>query len=309
MKRLIILIAALMLIPTLGMAQSANPKKGTKEVSPFVEGKQKVRMTDYDSIWKFTSFDQKKIYFCDFDYSQMGTLVEERHPEWGNFNPVMNYLSTVSRSPMRICAIYAINPNINDPSKRRQLEEQAKEEALLSLNQLKDWMVNKEMKNKTQLMVAQVDYRYWQGTDYFVKPQTQDAIVHVGVLLFFGTKKIELFHSAGEGAKTFADVKFFPNDATVQPSWESYLDDLAEYLKQNDRFEVLLQGYSDNQGTEAYCMGLSRQRCVEIKKKLIARGIPEYRIEVEARGTADPIGDNSTREGQIANNRVAVSIQ
>lgn len=309
MKRLIILIAALMLIPTLGMAQSAKPKKGTKEVSPFVEGKQKVRMTDYDSIWKFTSFDQKKIYFCDFDYSQMGTLVEERHPEWGNFNPVMNYLSTVSRSPMRICAIYAINPNINDPSKRRQLEEQAKEEALLSLNQLKDWMVNKEMKNKTQLMVAQVDYRYWQGTDYFVKPQTQDAIVHVGVLLFFGTKKIELFHSAGEGAKTFADVKFFPNDATVQPSWESYLDDLAEYLKQNDRFEVLLQGYSDNQGTEAYCMGLSRQRCVEIKKKLIARGIPEYRIEVEARGTADPIGDNSTREGQIANNRVAVSIQ
>ncbi|MCQ2278111.1 MAG: OmpA family protein [Bacteroidales bacterium] len=309
MKRLIILIAALMLIPTFGMAQSAKPKKGTKEVSPFVEGKQKVRMTDYDSIWKFTSFDQKKIYFCDFDYSQMGTLVEERHPEWGNFNPVMNYLSTVSRSPMRICAIYAINPNINDPSKRRQLEEQAKEEALLSLNQLKDWMVNKEMKNKTQLMVAQVDYRYWQGTDYFVKPQTQDAIVHVGVLLFFGTKKIELFHSAGEGAKTFADVKFFPNDATVQPSWESYLDDLAEYLKQNDRFEVLLQGYSDNQGTEAYCMGLSRQRCVEIKKKLIARGIPEYRIEVEARGTADPIGDNSTREGQIANNRVAVSIQ
>lgn len=309
MKRLIILIAALMLIPTFGMAQSAKPKKGTKEVSPFVEGKQKVRMTDYDSIWKFTSFDQKKIYFCDFDYSQMGTLVEERHPEWGNFNPVMNYLSTVSRSPMRICAIYAINPNINDPSKRRQLEEQAKEEALLCLNQLKDWMVNKEMKNKTQLMVAQVDYRYWQGTDYFVKPQTQDAIVHVGVLLFFGTKKIELFHSAGEGAKTFADVKFFPNDATVQPSWESYLDDLAEYLKQNDRFEVLLQGYSDNQGTEAYCMGLSRQRCVEIKKKLIARGIPEYRIEVEARGTADPIGDNSTREGQIANNRVAVSIQ
>lgn len=309
MKRLIILIAALLLIPTFGMAQSGKPKKGTKEVSPFVEGKQKVRMTDYDSIWKFTSFDQKKIYFCDFDYSQMGTLVEERRPEWGNFNPVMNYLSTVSRSPMRICAIYAINPNINDPSKRRQLEEQAKEEALLSLNQLKDWMVNKEMKNKTQLMVAQVDYRYWQGTDYFVKPQTQDAIVHVGVLLFFGTKKIELFHSAGEGAKTFADVKFFPNDATVQPSWESYLDDLAEYLKQNDRFEVLLQGYSDNQGTEAYCMGLSRQRCVEIKKKLIARGIPEYRIEVEARGTADPIGDNSTREGQIANNRVAVSIQ
>jgi outer membrane protein OmpA-like peptidoglycan-associated protein len=48
---------------------------------------------------------------------------------------------------------------------------------------------------------------------------------------------------------------------------------------------------------------------VEIKKKLIARGVAEYRIEVESKGSEDPIGDNSTYEGRIANNRASIIIQ
>ena len=306
MKRILLVIVALLLVVPGAMAQKS--KKG-KEVSPFIEGKQKVRMTDYDSIWKFTTFDQTSVYFLDFDYTQLPVMLEARRPKWGKLEPVMNYLTTVTRSPMRICALWAINPKVEDPAVRARLAKQAQSEALESLESLTAWMAEKEMRNKVQVQVAQVDYRYWQGTDYFLREQTNESLVRVGVLLFFGTKKIELFHSAGEGAQQFADVKFFPNDATVQPSWESYLDELASYLKQNERLEVLLRGYTDNQGTAAYCTGLSRQRCVEIKKKLMARGIPDYRIEIEALGTADPIGDNSTYEGRVANNRVAVSIQ
>ena len=129
------------------------------------------------------------------------------------------------------------------------------------------------------------------------------------MLLYFGTKKVNLFPSAAEGAKTFSDIKFFPNDATVVESWEPMLDSLAAYMLGNDRLEVMLRGYSDNVGTDAYNLGLSRQRAVEVKKKLIARGVNEYRIEIEAKGTADPIGDNSTYEGRIMNNRVAIILQ
>ncbi|MBO4307295.1 MAG: OmpA family protein [Bacteroidales bacterium] len=307
MKKLILLLAVIMLMPAIAEAQ--KPRRGAKEVSPFIEGKQKVRKTDYDSIWKFTVFDAKKIYFCNFDYSTIPTIIEDRRPEWGNFTPVMNYLTTVSRSPLRICAVFAINPNIQDDALRERLIEEAKAEALESLQAYQAWAAEKGLKNKLQLSVAQVDYRYWQGTEYFTKEQTSDALIHVGLLLYFGTKKIDMFPSAAAGAKTFNDVKFFPNDATVVESYEPMMDSLATYLRQNERLEVLLRGYSDNTGTEAYNMGLSRQRAVEIKKKLIARGIPEYRIEIEAKGTADPIGDNNTYEGRIANNRVAIIIQ
>ena len=307
MKKLTLLILVALLAPLAVNAQ--NTKKGAKVVSPFVEGKQKVRKSDYDSIWKFTTFDGKKIYFCDFDYSTIPALIDERHPDWGNFTPVMNYLTTVARSPMRICAVFAVNPTVEDDALREKLIEQGREEALEALKTYQAWAAEEKMKNKLQLNVAQVDYRYWQGTDFFTTEQPTDQLIHVGVLLYFGTKKINMFPSAAEGAKTFKDVKFFPNDATVVESWEPMLDSLAVYLQQNERLEVLLRGYSDNTGTEAYNVGLSRQRAVEIKKCLIARGISDYRIEIEAKGTADPIGDNSTYEGRIANNRVAIIIQ
>ncbi len=307
MKKLTLLLLVALLAPMAANAQ--NTKKGAKVVSPFIEGKQKVRKSDYDSIWKFTTFDAKKIYYCDFDYSTIPALTGERRPEWGNFTPVMNYLTTVARSPMRICAVFAVNPNVTDDAQREQLIEQGREEALEALKTYQAWAADEKLKNKLQLNVAQVDYRYWQGSDFFTTEQPADQLLHVGLLLYFGTKKINLFPSAAEGAKSFKDVKFFPNDATVVESWEPMIDSLATYMLQNERLEVLLRGYSDNTGTEAYNLGLSRQRAVEIKKRLVARGVSEYRIEIEAKGTADPIGDNSTYEGRIANNRVAIIIQ
>lgn len=291
-------------------ALHAQSKNNKKVESPFIDGKQKVRQDDYDSIWKFVAFDAKHTYFCDFDYNQIDSLIEERHADWQQFQPVMNYLTTVSRSPLRICALFAVNPNIEDDQLREILIEKGRNDALKALLTLDDWMKNEqEMRNKTQLQVAQVDYRYWRGTAYFTSEQPQEDIIRVGFILYFGTKKINLFPSAAEGAKSFNNIKFFPNDATIVESYNSLLDELAKYLKENDRLEVLLRGYSDNLGTENYNLGVSRQRAVEVKKALVRRGIPEYRIEIEAKGEADPIGDNSTYEGHIANNRVSITIQ
>jgi len=307
MKKLILLLAVAMLIPAMGVAQKS--KKETRKVSPFIEGKQKVRKADYDSIWKFTTFDQKKVYFSAFDYTTFPEVVDHRKPEWGLLTPVMNFLQSSPRTPVRMCVLYAVNPNVTDEKLRDQLLEEGRTEALEMGNVFKNWCAEEEMKNKIQLNVAQVDYRYWQGTEYFTTEQPSDALLHVGMLLYFGTKKLNLFPSAAEGARTFNNVKFFPNDATVVESYEPMMDTLANYMIQNERLEVMLRGYSDNTGTEAYNKGLSRQRAVEVKKKLTMRGVPEYRIEIEAKGSDDPIGDNSTYEGRIANNRVAIILQ
>lgn len=307
MKKLVLLLLVAVVLPSCISAQGS--RKAVKEFNPFVEGKQKVRKSDYDSIWKFTTFDAKKIYFCDFDYGTFPIITQERHPEWGNFNPVMNYLETVTRTPLRICAVFAVNPNIEDDATRDQLVEQGRQEALESLKAFEDWVKWFLKSNKMQLSVAQVDYRYWQGNDYFTNEQPSDQLIHVGLLLYFGTKKINMFPSAADGAKSFNDVRFFPNDATVVESYEPVMDSIASYLLQNERLEVMLRGYSDNTGTDAYNVGLSRQRAVEIKKKLIARGVADYRIEIEAKGSADPVGDNSTYEGRVINNRVAIIMQ
>lgn len=305
---LALLCSLFLIIPSFQAEAQTKGKKGKREVSPIIEGKQKVRKTDYDTIWKFTTFDAKTKYYCPYDYTQVAQSTQ-KHGDWGVMNPVINYLTTVSRAPMRMCAIFAINPTINDDLLRQELVEQAQQEAIASYEAYQRWSTEKKMRNKVQFNVAQIDYRYWMGTEFFNAPMPEEDIIHVGYVLYFGSKKVDLFPSAAANAQQFRDVKFFPNDATITESYQTYMDELADYLKANERLEVLLVGHSDNTGTDAYNMGLSRQRAVEIKKALTRRGIDDFRIEIEAKGASEPVGDNSTLNGRIANNRVTVTIQ
>jgi outer membrane protein OmpA-like peptidoglycan-associated protein len=208
---------------------------------------------------------------------------------------------------MTLCALYAINPEITDHQQRENLHKQAREEAKASLDAYDSWKKKKGMKNKTQYKVAEVDYRYFKGANYY-NERRGDDIIHVGVLIYLGSKKNNIF-SSDTSTHTFPDIRFFPNDATILESWFVTIDEVANYLKENDSKGVLLTGYSDNQGTEAYISGISRQRATEVKKALMQRGINGVRIEIDVKGEDDPIGDNDTYEGRIENNRVSIKIQ
>ncbi len=313
MKRIILAIAALMLIaPSVTMAQ----KKSKKEVSPIIEGKHKVRKTDYDSVWRFTTFNTKKMYYSDFNYLTFNSINDSEKPIkdtkqeiWGSFSPVMKFLETNSRVPLKICAIYAINPRITDKVKRIQLEKEANDKAVEALNNFVSWIKSKEYRTKITIQVAQIDYRYWWGKQYFDMPQPEDDIIVVGNVLFFASKKINFFPNAAEGAKTFKPIKFMPNNTELVSSFNPELDELAQYLKENERLEVLLKSYSDDNGTEAYNIAITKKRAEAIRNALVKRNIASHRIEIEALGSDNPIGDNLTYEGKVANNRVEVIIQ
>lgn len=311
-KTLSLILAALMLICSVdAVAQNkqSNRKKGKKDQTPYVEGRQKIRQADYATYDKFTTFSTKNttVYYTPYNYMDFMGATAASRPEWGELQPVVNYIQKVSRATMTMCALYAINPDITDREERTALSERARREALASLDAFNNWKIRSEMRNKFQYKVAEIDYRYFKGANYF-NEQRGDDIIHVGLLLYFGSKKKPLF-AADTTSRTFPDIKFFPNDATIQESWMPTLDELAEYLLGNDRKGVLLTGYADNQGTAEYCVGVSRQRAMEVKKALQMRGVEANRIEIEAKGDENPIGDNSTYEGRIQNNRVSIKVQ
>ena len=309
MKKILLLIAMTAIVATGAFAQSGNNKKGKKGEQPYIEGRQKVRESDYATFDKFTNFNSKDMarYYSPFDYTRMVNLCRYPNPDWDEMKPVMNYLEKVSRAQMTMCAIFAVNPEVTDANQRKLLVAQGMQEAKQALDAFDEWRQKREWRNKIQYKIAEVDYLYFKGANFY-NEQKDDELIHVGLLLYFGSKKKAMF-DPDTNSRTFVDIKFFPNDATIVESWYPHIDEIAEYLKENERKGVLLTGYSDNQGTAAYCIGLSRQRAVEIKKALQMRGIDESRIEVEVKGDEDPIGDNNTLEGRVANNRVSVKIQ
>ncbi|MGX8713544.1 MAG: OmpA family protein [bacterium] len=311
-KTFTMLLASLLLLGGADvMAQNKSKKNGgKKQVSPIVEGRQKVRESDYRTFDKFTNFSSKdkEIYYSSFDYSDLPALTVNPRPIWPEeIRPVMNYLEKVSRATMTLSALFAINPEITDRARREELVTQARDEALASFDAFDTWRASRGMRNKVQYKVAEVDYRHFKGFNYYNSQQSDD-IIHVGVLVYLGSKKNNIF-IVDTSSRKFQDIKFFPNDATIVESWLPLIDTLADYLKNKDDKGILITGYADDQGTEAYCEGISRQRATEVKKALMMRGINATRIEIEAKGSADPIGDNSTYEGRIMNNRVSLKIQ
>lgn len=309
MKKIALLLMAALMIVGTASAQTQTKKNSKKSNQPYIEGRQKVRESDYKTFDKFTTFSTKDVsrYYTPFNYMRMVNLCRYPNPDWDQLKPVMNYIEKVSRAPMLMCAIFAVNPEITDADQRKILVAQGMQEAKQAFDAFDKWRTEKEWRNKIQYKIAEVDYRYFKGANY-LNEQQDDQLIHVGMLLYFGSKKKPIF-DADTNSRTFADIKFFPNDATIVDSWYPLIDELADYLKENERKGVLLTGYADNQGTAAYCIGLSRQRATEIKKALQMRGVAEERIEIEAKGDADPIGDNDTMEGRVANNRVSIKIQ
>lgn len=78
---------------------------------------------------------------------------------------------------------------------------------------------------------------------------------------------------------------------------------IAEILKNNQNYKVILNGYSDSQtGSAKRNMELSNERVETIKKELIRLGIDENRIETNSYGdTVQPFNENDA-------NRVVISI-
>ena len=127
MKRIVslILIGLLVASGVDAMAQSKGKKtsrKGKKTTSMYVEGRQKVRQSDYATFDKFTNFSSKdnNVYYSPFNYIDIPGLTADVNPAWPEeIKPVMNYLEKVSRATMTLCAIYALNTSSASSSTSR----------------------------------------------------------------------------------------------------------------------------------------------------------------------------------------------
>ncbi len=87
------------------------------------------------------------------------------------------------------------------------------------------------------------------------------------------------------------------------------LESVAKVLRNNPHVaKVRIEGHTDNVGTSATNLELSKRRANTVKNHLIQLGIAPERLESEGYGQTQPIVPNSTAKGRSLNRRVAFSV-
>lgn len=102
-------------------------------------------------------------------------------------------------------------------------------------------------------------------------------------------------------------INFALNSDKLNPSSYAALDQVARLMKENN-FSLNIRGYADSTGPEDYNTWLSKLRARAVKQYLADKGVSQERLTVNALGTSNPVGDNSTKEGRAKNRRVELEI-
>lgn len=102
---------------------------------------------------------------------------------------------------------------------------------------------------------------------------------------------------------------FATNQTRILPTSEEALNELYQYLDQNQGIHIRIVGHTDNVGSDASNMTLSEGRANAVMADLIERGIAPERLQAEGRGETQPIDTNDTDEGRQNNRRVEIEIE
>ena len=101
-------------------------------------------------------------------------------------------------------------------------------------------------------------------------------------------------------------LRFEESSATVDPSSEMLLDEVAEALRPCLGAQVAIVGHTDSSGPEPENLALSRERAAAVRSELIERGIPGEILKASGEGSAKPI--DGLEPGDPANRRIEFTV-
>jgi outer membrane protein OmpA-like peptidoglycan-associated protein len=109
-------------------------------------------------------------------------------------------------------------------------------------------------------------------------------------------------------ALTVGDVLFANGRADLKSGATGNLNRLAAFLDKYPDRDVVIEGYTDNVGSEDYNQRLSERRADSVKSYLVRQGIGILRLSASGKGESRAVGDNNSATGRQRNRRVEVVI-
>ncbi|MDR6301610.1 OmpA family protein [Mesonia maritima] len=116
----------------------------------------------------------------------------------------------------------------------------------------------------------------------------------------------------GEGINVTFDensgVYFATEKYNINEKSKATLDKLINIFKEYPNTNVLVEGHTDNTGSESYNMTLSKNRAEAVTNYLTSHNLAPGRFTTKWYGETQPKYDNSTVEGRSKNRRVELAI-
>ena len=102
------------------------------------------------------------------------------------------------------------------------------------------------------------------------------------------------------------ELLFKSGSAELDNRGKTALKNIAEALKPEQTMRILVEGHTDNTGSEAKNWSLSFDRALAVTLELIRQGVPPQRITASGRAHYAPIASNASKDGRELNRRTEI---
>lgn len=102
------------------------------------------------------------------------------------------------------------------------------------------------------------------------------------------------------------ELTFGVDQTDLSSRAQQVLNSVALVLKEYEKTNVHVFGYTDSTGAENYNLRLSQVRAAAVSDYLVRTGVDGNRLSSTGRGEANPIASNSTESGRAQNRRVEI---
>jgi len=107
---------------------------------------------------------------------------------------------------------------------------------------------------------------------------------------------------------TLGSVLFETNKSTLRSGAMRTVEKVATFLNEYPDRNILIEGFTDSEGSEDYNRDLSLKRAQAVRDQLVSFGVANGRITTEGYGEEFPVAENSTAAGRQQNRRVEIVI-
>ena len=105
-----------------------------------------------------------------------------------------------------------------------------------------------------------------------------------------------------------SDISFDSGRADIKPGFRPILDNFATSLQNNPGTAITIIGHTDNTGSDAINNPLSVNRAASTRDYLASRGVSINRIQIDGRGSREPVAENDTPANRAENRRVEIFV-